>query len=77
MPISDPLKDELLAQDPTFRLLWDEHQDCERRLNEILGKSMPSQEDEHQEKQIKLHKLVLKDRMEAMLRHHREARVSA
>ena len=77
MPINDPLKDELLASDPAFRILWDEHQDCERRLNEILQRSMPSQEDEQQEKQIKLHKLVLKDRMEAMLRHHRESRVSA
>lgn len=76
MSINDPLKDELLQTDPTFRMLWDEHQDCERRLQEILHKSMPSQEDEQQEKQIKLHKLALKDRMEAMIRHHREARVS-
>ena len=76
MTMNDPLKDELLASDPAFRILWDEHQDCERRLNEILHRSMPSQEDEQQEKQIKLHKLALKDRMEAMLRHHRESRVS-
>ena len=41
MPMNDPLKDELLASDPAFRILWDEHQDCERRLNEILHRSMP------------------------------------
>lgn len=76
MPINDPLKDELLSSDPTFRILWDEHQDCERRLNEMSHKSLLSQEDELQEKQIKLHKLALKDRMEEILRLFREARVS-
>jgi uncharacterized protein YdcH (DUF465 family) len=38
---------------------------------------MLSQDDEIEEKRIKLHKLVLKDRMESILRSHRESRVSA
>ena len=46
-------------------------------LEEIQQKSLPSQDDEIEEKKIKLHKLALKDRMEELLRAHRETRVSA
>lgn len=77
MPSRDELRDELLQTDEEYRRLHTEHQDYERRLAELLHKSMLSQEDEIEEKRIKLHKLTLKDRMESILRSHREARVSA
>ncbi|HYG62678.1 MAG TPA: DUF465 domain-containing protein [Thermoanaerobaculia bacterium] len=77
MPIHDELKDELLQTDEEFRRLYDEHKDFERRLAEINQKSLLDQDDEIEEKKIKLHKLALKDRMESILRNHREARVSA
>ena len=77
MPVQDPLKDELLQQDPEFQLLYEEHQDSERRLQELQRRALRTPEDEALEKQIKLHKLVLKDRMEARIRVHREARVPA
>lgn len=73
----DELREELLQSDPEFRRLVEEHQDCERRLHEINQKSLLSQDDEIEEKKIKLHKLALKDRMEDLLRHHRESRVAA
>ena len=73
----DELKRELIATDEEFRRLYEEHQRSERRLEEIQQKSLPSQDDEIEEKKIKLHKLVLKDRMEELLRAHRETRVSA
>jgi uncharacterized protein YdcH (DUF465 family) len=73
----DELKEELLHTDPEFRRLVEEHQEYERRLNEINQKSLLSQEDEIEEKKIKLHKLVLKDRMEDLLRHFKESRVAA
>ncbi len=77
MPIRDDVKEELIATDEEFRRLHEEHQTCERRLAEISQKSLLSQDDEVEEKKIKLHKLNLKDRMESMLRTHRESRVSA
>jgi uncharacterized protein YdcH (DUF465 family) len=77
MPIRDEIKEELIATDDEFRRLHEEHQACERRLAEINQKSLLSQDDEIEEKRIKLHKLNLKDHMEAILRLHREARVSA
>ena len=77
MPIGDDIKEELIASDDEFRRLYEEHQAYERRLQEINQKSLLSQDDEIEEKKIKLHKLTLKDRMEEILRAHRESRVSA
>lgn len=76
MPINDPLKDELIQTDDEFRRLFEEHQEYERRLATISQKTLLSQDDEVEEKKIKLHKLALKDRMEQILRIHRETRVA-
>jgi uncharacterized protein YdcH (DUF465 family) len=73
----EDLKAELIKTDDEFRRLHEEHQEYERRLQEINQKSLLSQEDEIEEKKIKLHKLTLKDHMEQILRAHRESRVSA
>jgi uncharacterized protein YdcH (DUF465 family) len=73
----DVLKQELIQSDDEFRRLYEEHQEYERRLQELNHKSLLSQDDEVEEKKIKLHKLVLKDHMEDILRHHRESRVTA
>jgi uncharacterized protein YdcH (DUF465 family) len=73
----DDLKAELIKTDDEFRRLHEEHQEYERRLQEINQKSLLSEEDEIEEKRIKLHKLTLKDHMEQILRAHRESRVSA
>ena len=73
----DPLKQELIASDERFRTLFEEHQNYERRLEELRDKSLLSEEDEQEEKQVKRRKLLLKDRMESILRSHRETHVSA
>lgn len=72
----EELKEELVATDDEFRRLHEEHQNFERRLDELTSKSLPSEEDELEEKQIKLQKLHLKDRMEAILRAHRHEEVT-
>ena len=64
----DPLKQELIESDERFRTLFEEHQNFERRLEELQGKSLLSEENEQEEKQIKRQKLLLKDRMESILR---------
>lgn len=73
----DDLKTELIETDEEFRRLYEEHQEYERRLQSINQKQLLSQEDEVEEKKIKLHKLALKDHMEQILRQHRETRVTA
>ncbi|MDX1502967.1 MAG: YdcH family protein, partial [Thermoanaerobaculia bacterium] len=69
------LKQELIATDDEFRRLHEEHQALERRLEQLVHADLLSQRDEQEEKQIKLQKLRLKDRMEAILRAHREQQV--
>ncbi len=62
---------ELLETDDEFGRLYAEHRDCERRLEDLQHGSSLSQEDELAAKQIKRHKLFLKDRMEQIAREHR------
>jgi uncharacterized protein len=73
----DDLKEDLLQTDDEYRRLYDEHQEYERRLEQLNQSSLLSQDDELEAKRIKLHKLVLKDRMHAILRTHSEERVTA
>jgi len=72
----EELKQELIETDEEFRRLHDEHQNFERRLGELTLKSLPSEEDELEEKQIKLQKLRLKARMVAIVRAHRGQHVT-
>jgi len=73
----DALARELLESDSEFRRLHEDHQECERRLEELNAKSLLSQEDEIEEKKLKIHKLALKDRMELLLRAHDPVRATA
>lgn len=73
----DDLRAELLKTNVEYRALHDEHQECEERLDNIHQQSMLSEQDEIREKQIKLHKLALKDRMGSIVRNHRQTAVSA
>jgi uncharacterized protein YdcH (DUF465 family) len=75
MPNADALRQEFLRTSEAFRLLHAEHHECEERLVQIAQRTLPSQEDEAEEKRLKIHKLALKDRMEAMLREHQENQV--
>jgi uncharacterized protein YdcH (DUF465 family) len=72
----DDLKDELIESDYEFRRLYEEHQQCEQRL-EALDTHSLSSENDLEVKRIKLHKLALKDRMYAILREHSTERVTA
>ena len=67
----DDVKAELLRTHDEFRRLHEEHQACEARLLELGQRSLPSPEDEVEEKRLKVRKLSLKDQMEAILREQR------
>lgn len=64
----DSLRSELLRNHEAFRKLHAEHQECESRLAVLAQRSLPSPEDEVEEKRLKIRKLALKDQMEAILR---------
>jgi hypothetical protein len=73
----DALQAELLSTDDHYRRLFEQHQACERRLEELQNQSLPSQEDELEEKQLKRQKLFFKDQMAAFERSHQEVAVPA
>lgn len=75
--IHDEIREELIATDDEYRRLFQDHQESEQRLLQIHQKSLLSQDDEVEEKKLKLHKLALKDRMELILRQRSEHRVHA
>lgn len=75
--IEEGLKQELLAGNAEFKALYEDHQGAEQRLEELAEQSFLSEADELEIKQLKRHKLFLKDRMEVIVREHRASRVSA
>ena len=70
MPTPEDVKDELIASDEEFRQIWEEHQKHERSLDELNANSEHSESDDVVAKEIKVQKLHLKDRMEAIIREH-------
>ena len=77
MPNREALKEELLRTDERFQHLHAEHQELERHLEVLNGKTLHSQEDETEMKRIKREKLRLKDEMEELLRSREESHVTA
>lgn len=63
-------RQELALQDPEFSRLMQEHQDRERRIEELRAKGWLTTEEEQEEKRLKKEKLRFKDQMEARLRKH-------
>jgi uncharacterized protein YdcH (DUF465 family) len=74
----DEVKEELIQTDHEFRRLYLEHQDHERRVDQLVRSHATSTDDESELKALKIQKLRLKDRMEEMIRHRLEGgRISA
>jgi len=69
---SQEIRQSLLAGDPEFRSLAEEHSRCESQLEQILKSSYVSSEDLIQEATLKKLKLRLKDRMEMILSRHQQ-----
>ena len=65
----DEIKNQLIQTDLEFRRLYQEHQNRERRLDELTRQSMASPEAELALKTIKIQKLRLKDQMEEKIQH--------
>jgi uncharacterized protein YdcH (DUF465 family) len=66
------LKDELLRTDEEFHNLAAKHHELEDRLHELIAKHYLSEPEQREEVTLKKRKLQLKDRMEDILRRHRQ-----
>jgi len=65
-------KESLTDVDSEYRRLQEEHKGHEARLQVLAAKSRLSEDEEMEERRLKKEKLLLKDRMEALVRHRRE-----
>ncbi len=70
--IQEDLKRSLAESHDEYRKLLAEHATCETRLLELQGKAVLNEAERIESVNIKKQKLILKDRMEAILRHHLE-----
>ena len=71
---AEPLgfKAELLQTDEEFHTLAVQHHQLEDRLHELTAKQYLSEPEHVEEVTLKKKKLLLKDRMEDILRRHRQ-----
>ena len=69
---SQDLKELLLQTDEEFHQLAAKHHELDDRLHELNAKSYLSQPEQLEEVNLKKRKLQLKDRMEDILRRHRQ-----
>jgi uncharacterized protein YdcH (DUF465 family) len=69
---SQDIRQSLLANDPEFRKLAEEHSRCESQLDQILKSSYHNSEELMRETALKKLKLRLKDRMERILAQRRQ-----
>ena len=70
---SQDLKELLLQTDEEFNQLAARHHQLEDRLHELTSKHYLSQPEQIEEVNLKKQKLQLKDRMEDILRRHRQS----
>ncbi len=69
---SQDLKAMLLQTDSEFHQLATQHHELDDRLHELTLKPYLSEPEQVEEVTLKKRKLALKDRMESILRQHRE-----
>jgi uncharacterized protein YdcH (DUF465 family) len=69
---ADELKLRLLESDEEFRQLAAQHQDLDQRLNTLSSKPYLTEPEQFELMTLKKRKLQLKDRMEDILRRHRQ-----
>jgi hypothetical protein len=69
---AEDIRQSLLARDPEFRSLVEEHSRYDSQLEQILTSSYINSEDLIQEAELKKRKLHLKDRMELILLRYQQ-----
>ncbi|MCS6884042.1 MAG: DUF465 domain-containing protein [Acidobacteriota bacterium] len=68
------LKAELMKINPEFRELAKEHRRYEERLAQLAALHYPSQDEQTEETILKKKKLMVKDKMEAIIRNYKRTR---
>ena len=67
---ADPVRDELLKTDSTFRDLVHKHEDYEKRLIELAHLTYPNDDEQLEETTLKKKKLLIKDEIYEIMHKH-------
>ncbi len=70
MTTVDPVRDELLSKDQGFRELVQQHQNYEKRLDELSALTYPNEDELVEESVLKKKKLLVKDEIYAMMQNY-------
>jgi len=73
----DSLREQLIKENKQFRRLYNKHQDYEHRLEEFNRRLHLNEKEGLKEKNIKKQKLLLKDKMEKMLKEYQQKGTSS
>jgi uncharacterized protein YdcH (DUF465 family) len=69
--MAEDLKYQLLETNPEYRELASKHHSLDDRLHELEARHYLTDDEQFEEVSLKKRKLLLKDRMESILREHR------
>ncbi len=70
MTTTDPVRDELIKENQSFRDLVQKHQSYEKRLTELAELTYPNDDELLEETTIKKKKLLVKDEMYALMQDY-------
>ncbi len=70
MTATDPVRDELIKENQTFRDLVQKHQKYEQRLTELAELSYPNDDEQIEETTLKKKKLIIKDEIYAIMQDY-------
>lgn len=70
MSVADPVRDELLKSNPTFRELVNQHETFEKRLSELAHLTYPNDDEQLEEITLKKKKLLIKDEIYSIMHDH-------
>ncbi len=70
MSVADPVRDELLKSNPTFRELVHQHENYEKRLVELAHLTYPNDDEQLEEVTLKKKKLLVKDEIFSIMHDH-------
>ena len=69
---TDSIRERLIKENKQFRRFYNKHRDYEQRLEELSRRLHLNEKERTKEKNIKKQKLLLKDKMEKMLREYQQ-----
>ena len=73
MTTTNPVRDELMKKNQTFRELVQRHENYEKRLMELANLNYPNDEELLEESALKKKKLAIKDEIYTMMEVHSKA----